>query len=108
MLSWLWRPSSHHSRLALSDEIAVDENEAEEYEIAERGYNHQQQTSNNNNDDDHHYDNAETVFAIDHEDEDEFKPNKKDDDYNDGSRYERERDELLGNHNQNRKSHDSD
>ncbi|TIA94665.1 hypothetical protein E3P96_04065 [Wallemia ichthyophaga] len=96
-LSFLWKPSSHHSRLALSEEVSVNEEDVEEYEIAERGYNHQAQNnqgySNVNTNDDYHTE--ETVFAIDDEDEDneQSQSHKKSDEF---ERQAREREELLG------------
>lgn len=97
-LSYLWKPSSHHSRLALSEEVAVNEEDVEEYEIAERGYNHQAQTnqgySNVNANDEYHTE--ETVFAIDDEDDENDQhehSHKKSDEFD---RQAREREELLG------------
>ncbi|TIA92135.1 hypothetical protein E3P99_00730 [Wallemia hederae] len=102
-LSYLWKPSSHHSRLALSEEIAVNEEDVEEYEIAERGYNHQTQNSqgytNVNTNDEYHTE--ETVFAIeddddndhDHDNNEYSHSHKKSDELD---RQAREREELLG------------
>ncbi|TIC13410.1 hypothetical protein E3Q14_01261 [Wallemia mellicola] len=91
-LAFLWKPSSHHSRLALSEEVPVNEEDVEEYEIAERGYNHQAQNDQGYaNVDQEDYHTEETVFAIDDEEEDDH--HKKSDEY---ERQARERQELLG------------
>lgn len=85
-ISFLWRPSDNNRRLAMSDEIAQDENEAEDYDL--ESLNHRQRLRDDDDDDQatlvgtrnggpHSMAEDRVVFEIGDEDEDDEDSAKK-------------------------------
>lgn len=83
-IAFLWRPTDHNRRLAMSDELATDEMDAEDYEIgtlsrsrlrAEEGRDgHKSDDEDDEEEQDGHVRDDAVVFDIgDAEDEDESK-----------------------------------
>ncbi|KAF5352637.1 hypothetical protein D9756_005992 [Leucocoprinus leucothites] len=82
-IAYLWRPSENNRRLAMSDEIAQDENDAEDYDL--ESLTHRQRLRDDDDDDatlvgGRHVPSVaddQVVFEIGDEDEDEEDPTKK-------------------------------
>ncbi|KAF9454091.1 hypothetical protein P691DRAFT_693125 [Macrolepiota fuliginosa MF-IS2] len=84
-IAFLWRPSENNRRLAMSDEIAQDENDAEDYDL--ESLNHRQRLRDEDDDDvtlvgtrngrPQSLAEDQVVFEIGDEDEDDEDPSKK-------------------------------
>ncbi|KAJ3573040.1 hypothetical protein NP233_g2678 [Leucocoprinus birnbaumii] len=83
VISYLWRPSDNNRRLAMSDEIAQDENDAEDYDL--ESLNHRQRLRDDDDDDATLVGSRripsvaedQVVFEIGDEDDEEEDPTKK-------------------------------